>query len=305
MSNLVNEKVFIWTEAFNCGEILNPMLESFIKHNNHELNVFGSRQDLGHVKVKSPLLKFNSYGTGSNALKLENKIQDKYNQGHKGTAELWANIIMKRKERYFLHLDADTIFLADVVSELLDAVLSKGFNLAGARRPYYHRTYRKIGTDGKRLDKLPDVVATDCFIFDKSFINLHPAWYLKRKIEGRRPVRHPVIDFFDPISFEIISKGGKVLYLDSPSIGSIGPANTDSDFHLKRISFAAVGSGSNFFKNQNVKTSPGYKSFALASYSLFCQYLLDKDIGIEPLSAPEIVSKLEKLDKNTWTLDSH
>ena len=70
----------------------------------------------------------------------------------------------------------------------------------------------------------------------------------------------------------------------------------------KRISFAAVGSGLNFYKNPNVETSPGYKNFALSSYSLFAKWLLNKDIGIVPLDAPEIVRKLEKLNQKTWSI---
>jgi hypothetical protein len=41
---------------------------------------------------------------------------------------------------------------------------------------------------------------------------------------------------------------------------------------------------------------------ALSSYSLFAKWLLNKDIGIVPLDAPEIVSKLEKLNQKTWSI---
>ena len=60
---------------------------------------------------------------------------------------------------------------------------------------------------------------------------------------------------------------------------------------------------SNFYKNPNVKTSPGYKSFALSSYSLYCKWLLNKDIGIVPLDAPEIVLKLERINQKSWKLE--
>ena len=202
-----------------------------------------------------------------------------------------------------MHLDSDTIFLSDVVSELIESVKYKNYNLVGSRRPYFNRPYRKEGADGRRLDRLPDVVNTDCFIFDKKYVSLWPRWYLKRKIVGRRPLLHPVVDFFDPVSFEIISKGGSVLYIDSPNQNFKGLPNPESDFHRKRISFAAVGSGLNFYKNPDVVTSPGYKSFALSSYSLYAKWLLGKDIGITPLDAPEIVSKLEKLNAETWELE--
>lgn len=295
--------VFIWTEAFNCGEILNPMLKSYITHNEFELNIFGTNSDFDHVTVESPLLKFHYLKNDKKTFNLENKILKNYKYGHNGTAELWKYLITKRNEKYFIHLDSDTIFLADVITELIESVKLKGYSLVGSRRPYLYRSYRKSGSDGISLDKLSDVVATDCFIFDKKLIQKRPYWYLKRKIVGRRPIKHPVVDFFDPVSFEIISKGGSVLYIDSPNQGISSVTNLDSEYMQKRISFAAVGSGLNFYKNPEVVTSPGYRSFALSSYSLYAKWLLNKDIGITPLDAPEIVIKLEKLNQNTWKIE--
>ena len=50
--------VFIWTEAFNCGEILGPMLSSYLKHNNWPIHVFGTQSDLDEVSIQSELIKF-------------------------------------------------------------------------------------------------------------------------------------------------------------------------------------------------------------------------------------------------------
>lgn len=295
--------VFIWTEAFNCGEILNPMLESYLYHHKYELNVFGTTDDFNEVKISSPLLIYHDLSKNKKSIKLEKKILNGYKSGHKGTSELWAYLILNRKERYFLHIDSDTVFLGDVISDLINCVKVDQFNLAGSRRPYFHRTYRKSGRDGRELDKLPDVINTDCFIFDKTLISLKPAWILKRKIAGKRLLRHPIVDFFDPIAFEIIRRNGKICYIDSPQDGSRSRTNLESEFYAKRISFAAVGSGLNFYKNPEVKTSPGYKAFALASYSLYAKWLLNKDLTIPPIDAPEIVGKLKKLNKNNWALD--
>jgi len=303
MSINLAKDVFIWTEAFNCGEILNPMLKSYLAHNKFELNIFGTSIDFDHVTSESALLKFHYLKNDKKTFKLENKILKNYKYGHKGTAELWKYLIIRRPERYFIHLDSDTIFLGDVITELIESVKLEGYSLVGSRRPYLHRTYRKSGSDGIHLDKLPDVVATDCFIFDKKLIQKWPHWYLKRKIVGRRPIKHPVVDFFDPVSFEIIDKGGSVLYIDSPEEGSSSVTNSESEYLQKRISFAAVGSGVNFYKNPEVKTSPGYRNFALSSYSLYSKWLLNKDIGVTALDAPEIINRLEKLNQNTWKID--
>lgn len=303
MNKTLADNVFIWTEAFNCGEILNPMIASYLKHNDFTLNVFGTSEDFKEVQSSSPLLKFHDLRKNKKTTKIEKKILNSYKSGHKGTAELWSYIIRSKKERYFIHLDSDTVFLDDVITDLINSVKINENSLVGSRRPYLHRTYRKSGLDGAMLNRLPDVVNTDCFIFDKNYISLKPAWNLRRKIWGKRPLSHPVVDFFDPISFEIIKKGGKVHYIDSPNLGSQSFTNLKSDFHNKRISFAAVGSGLNFYKNPKTKTSPGYRNFALASYSLYSRWLLNKDIAISPLDDPDLIIKLKKLNQNTWKLD--
>jgi hypothetical protein len=303
MNNSSADNVFIWTEAFNCGEILNPMIASYLKHNDFILNVFGTSEDLKEVHSSSPLLKFHDLRKNKKTIKIEKKILNSYKSGHKGTAELWSYLVRSRDERYFLHLDSDTIILDDVITELITYAKVDGYSLVGSRRPYLNRTYRKSGLDGVMLNRLPDVVNTDCFVFDKELISLKPSWNLRRKIWGKRPLSHPVVDFFDPISFEIINKGGKVCYIDSPNQGTQSVTNLRSDFHNKRISFAAVGSGLNFFKNPKTKTSLGYRDFALASYSLYSKWLLNKNIDIPPLDNPDLIGKLKKLNQDTWKLD--
>ena len=50
--------IFIWTEVFNRGEILNPMLSSYIKHHSHPIHVCGSKEDFREVTIKSDLIIF-------------------------------------------------------------------------------------------------------------------------------------------------------------------------------------------------------------------------------------------------------
>lgn len=304
-SNQSMDKVFIWTEAFNCGEILTPMLSSYIKHNPYQIYVFGTKSDLEKVAIKSPqiiLASIDEMNVGGDS-KCEKEILDSYKKGHKGTSKLWSYLIKSRPEQFLLHIDADTIFLGDTTSVLVEAVTSGKFALAGSRRPYFNRPYRKSGIDGWLLDKLPDTVNTDCFAFDKNYINTFPFWNLNRKILGKRSLRNPVIDFFDPITFEIIRKKGKILYVDSPDQGNVGTVNWESFFHTSRIAFAAVGSGVNFFKNPQVKVPTGYKNFALSSYSLYSYYILGKDLGIQMHSDDKMIKKLLRLNIETWSLD--
>jgi len=297
-----NKNIFIWTEAFNCGEILNPMLKSYVKHNKLPIHVYGTKKDLEEVSVESELIILEKFSKKYIPISIEGKILKGYKNGHKGTAILWAHLIKSRAEKIFIHLDSDTIFLDDAVSELMDAILIQGFAIAGSRRAYKNRSYRKDGKDGKLLDLRPDAINTDCFAFNTQYINKRPLFWLRRKILGRRVSRLPVVDFFDPITFEIIKKGGLVKYVDSPNDGYNSYINNESKFMKSRISFAAVGSGCNFYKNGHKGIPKGYSDFALASYSLFATEFLNKNIGIPPLKSEGLETKLSKLDKENWVL---
>lgn len=294
-------EIFVWTEAYNCGELLDPFLKSYIKHNDHPVYVYGFESDLRKITFQNPLIRVidlkETYFYGQ---KIETKIQEGYKFGHLGTATLWAYLIKTRKEKYFIHLDADTIFLDNIINDFKKA-MNQGFDLAGSRRPYKKRGYRTKGIDGLMLNLRPDTVNTDCFYFNKSKINKFPLKWLIRKIQGKRTSFLPVVDFFDPITFELLAKKCKVKYFEVEN-GEVDKAS-NSDFVNKRISFAAVGSGINFYKNPTVTTSVGYRNFALASYSLYSKYLLGKSLPIAPLDAPELVKKLERLNRDTWLIE--
>ena len=294
--------IFIWTEAFNCGEILNPMLSSYIKHNSWPIHVFGSQTDLDHVTVDSNLIILEVINKKKYFQSIEKKIINGYKKGHKGTAILWEYIINSRNDKIFIHLDADTIFLDNVVQDLISAIKHEGYSIAGSRRAYKNRSYRKEGKDGIHLNLRPDCVNTDCFAFTTEFIRRYPSYWLRRKIQGKKTSLKPVVDFFDPITFEIIKKNGKIKYMDSPYDGVSSQINYQSKFMTSRISFAAVGSGCNFYKNGYEGIPSGYRDFALASYSLFAKEFLNKEIGIKPLEDQAIFEKISRLDKSKWIL---
>lgn len=299
-----NNEIFVWTEAFNCSEILDPMLDSYLTHHNHTIHVYATQNDFKKVETTSKLIKREVFSKEGIKGKIFEKILlNKFKKGHSGTAHLWAHLIRTRKEKVFLHLDADNIFVKETLNDLIDSVLKDGYSLAGSRRPYKFRVYRKNGKDADNLSLRPDVVNTDCFAFNTDYITKFPKFWLRRKINGKRISLKPVVDFFDPVSFEIISKGGKVKYMDSNEKGSSSITDFSSDFMQKRISFAAVGSGINIYKNPNIKTSEGYARFALASYSLYSKEILGVDLGIESLGDMELISKLSRLNKKTWILN--
>jgi len=224
-----------------------------------------------------------------------------FKKGHLGTARLWSNLFRSRSEEVLLHLDADTVFLGNVL-EGVHAAIEADFDVVGTRRPYQRRTYRLDGDDAKALNRLPDVVNTDLMAVRRSSIPNLFSPLLTRRIRGKRGIRHPIIDFFDPITFEIIRNGGQVYYLDSPNQGNHSVTNFESSFFEKRLVFSAVGSGFNFTVNPEVATSPSYKEFAIASYSLYSKYLLDTETGHPTLADEKLVRKLERLDRTNWIL---
>jgi hypothetical protein len=297
------KSVFIWTEAFNCVEILPPFLESFRTHHNLPIHVFTSEKEREKVPRIEGVTVSEVADNWISKLYLTSPkaVARGYKRGHLGTARVWSNIIRSRREEILVHLDADTVFLSECLSELIESI-SSGYEVAGTRRPYFNRGYRKDGPDGKKLDKHPDVLNTDIIAFQRSAIPRRLSPLLTRRIRGKRPLRYPVIDYFDPIIFEMIRAGRKIGYLDSPDSGDRGFTNPDSRIYKSRISFAAVGSGLNFYKNPEVETSPGYRAYAMASYSLYAKYLLGIDTGLQTLDNPEVENKLKQLDKSTWTL---
>ena len=298
-----NKEVFIWTEAFNCAELLDPMLNSYLAHHDFKIHVYATENDFKSVKTNSPIIvKEILSNAGIKGKIVEKILLYKFKKGHSGTAHLWSYLITTRKEKIFIHLDADNIFVNETLNEMIDSIVLEGYSLVGSRRPYRFRAYRKNGSDTKKLNSRPDVVNTDCFAFVTDRIRKFPKFWLRRKIRGRRISLKPVVDFFDPVAFEIFDKGGKIKYMDSPNNGFFSTTNAMSAFLQNRISFAAVGSGINLYKNSKVRTSEGYARFSLASYSLYSREILNTDLGIESLEDQELISKIKRLDRSTWRL---
>jgi hypothetical protein len=49
-----DKEIFIWTEAFNCGDLLPAFLNSYLMHNDHEINVYAFKSDLEKIANKQP-----------------------------------------------------------------------------------------------------------------------------------------------------------------------------------------------------------------------------------------------------------
>lgn len=303
---------FIWTEAIGCGEILPPCLESYLKHHDEKIHVFGYPEDLVNLPqsrqlIPMPIVDDAAKSENAEYLSFAKALKSAYKNGHEGTALLWAKIISNQHEEFLIHLDSDTIFLRDTISPILDN-LQNGFGIVGTRRPYKEQV-RNGNIKGHRKFQFyfyRDAINTYAFGFSRKAINEMKFEEIQKKIMNRYsnsllPRLFPVIDFFDAVTFRIAKANG-IFYLDSKDQQRSGTHDRFGKFERSMISFAAVGSGCHFYKNPQVKTSESYREFALASYSLYSEYLLDKKIGFPPLDSPYLVNLLERLDKNTWTL---
>jgi hypothetical protein len=294
--------VFIWTEAYNCGPLLDAFLDSYFKHNTQEINVFCKSSDLSTNLKKYDRVIFHNSETIPSFSKTESRILNNYLNGHKGTATLWSYLIKKRPEKYLLHLDADTIFLGEILNNLIDIIVEGNYSIVGTRRPYLMRSYRKVGLDSKLLNLRPDAVNTDYFIFDRQKLAKYNIRILERMVVGKRTSFLPIVDFFDPATFKLANYRNGIYYIDSPQDGAKANSNPLHESFTKRISFAAVGSGMNFWNHPQIDIPTGYKDFALSSYSLYSKYILGAELNYPVLKDPLIIEKLEKLDRASWTL---
>ena len=301
---MLEDEVFIWTEAFNCSEILPPFLKSFTHHHDFTIHIATSKNEFQSLPEIENVRFLPIKDTLSSKLTYTNEkaILRGFKKGHLGTARLWNQVIRNRRETFLIHLDADTVFLGDVISPLI-AALKQNFDFVGTRRPYLHRGYRTIGTDARLLDQHPDASNTDIIGMRRNAIPGRYSPLFTRWIRGKRPIRYPVVDFFDPVLFQALRKRKQVQYLDSPERGNQSIPNENSHIFTNRISFAAVGSGLNFLKNPEVTTSPGYRAYAISSYALYAKYLLDMDLGLPTLSNSNIEERLKRLNQRTWTLN--
>jgi len=296
--------VFIWTEALGCGEILQPCLNSYVAHHSVPIHVYVYDEDLKNIPDHSLIIPRVVKDSKPIDGVIRSTLVQAYKFGHRGTATLWASLISNRSEDFMIHLDSDSIFLADVVTPIINK-LQNGFGAVGTRRPYRYRQNRKLNYFSFVHHFQPDALNTHCFGFNRTKIRINEN-LLIGLIEGRARNRliqrlYPIIDFFDRVTFILRSKSD-IYYLDSKSQSRSGHHDRFGAIESSMISFAAVGSGCAYYKNPESATSESYKDFAIRSYSLYSAFLLGKKIDYPMLDSPFLVEQLQKLDKSTWKL---
>lgn len=281
MCQSASDKPYIFTEMIGCGKIAKVALESFIIHHpKTSVNLYGTPDDFKWAPSHDKFIFHD--------LSAFPEILAAFNSGHLGTATLWAKIIKESSSKFLIHFDSDVIFRAPVINQI-STILLNGNDLVGPMRNYKNNPQRIRG-----IRHLPDVTQTLCFGFNREKITDWNMDTLIKMCQGSYcPFGHNVIDFFDPISFDIIENGGKVFILNGDEYGGFDASggrknkyfqeNSLIDFGDKLAHFSAVGSGMFYYQNKsflNQSVPESYINYALEKYAVFCKIFYDEDIGI-------------------------
>lgn len=276
-------KIFIYTEVFNCGLIGKKCLETFFKyHEDLKVHVAGNFNDFKELgKFKNiEYLDFSG----------DEKLKHYYKTGgHFGTAYIFTKVLKREfgDYDYVIHFDSDVIFKSECISDIVKK-FEEGCDLVGTRRPYKKNIANKQG----QYDNMQDVVGTYFFGYNINKVSDYNFDVMQNMIVGyHNPFGFNVIDFFDPVSFDIINNNGKVHYLDFQKYGSCnedgvwensyGELNKLVDFGDNLIHFAGIGSGMNFHKNGKGNVPDSYANWAIERYAMYMELFYNKDIGVE------------------------
>ena len=270
----MNNNLFIFAIAYNCGLVMKKCLESYHKFHNDKIYIFGTKNDFNFIEYHENNILID--------ITEDKQIKNAYNKGHLGTAHIWANVITKKYDINYekiIQIDSDIVFLKECLSDIKKN-FEEGYDLIGARRSY------------KSIPNLKDVVST-------FFIGVNLEKITKRNYEDLvlmiagfyNPANHQTIDFFDPISFDILYNKGKINYLNFLDYGSCDETgnfdnenlemNTLFDYGKKIIHFAGIGSGMNFYNNGHGEVPLTYVEWAKKRYSLYLKFFYNKEIDVE------------------------
>jgi hypothetical protein len=276
----MTEDIFVFAIAYNCGKVLNKMLESFHEHHDAKIHVFGTHKDFKDA-LRHPNNEYIEVST-------DEQLKEYFKQGHLGTSYIWAKVLSGEYGNYsrVIQIDSDVIFRKECLSDITNK-FDEGYDLVGPRRPYRNN---KCGRDDIR--HLDDVVSTYFIGVNLKKISKYNFNTLHRMIVGYYcPVGNPILDFFDPVSFDIIRNDGKVFYLPFEDYGSTDEnGNSDNgftklndlfDFGNKIIHFAGIGSGMNFYYNGNGNVPATYTEWAKKRFSLYMKVFYNEDIEFE------------------------
>jgi len=269
----MNKDIFVFAIAYNCGIIVNKCLESYHKFHSKPIHIFGTKSDLEVINKHENNILID--------VSDDDTLKNLYKQGHMGTAYIWAKVINNQYGDYskVIQIDSDVVFLKECLSDITNG-FDEGYDLIGARRSY------------KSIPNLQDVVSTFFIGVNLTKIRKRNFNEMHRMCAGVfNPAKHKIIDFFDPVSFDILYNGGKIKYLDFKEYGSCDENfNFDNghpemnelyDYGDKIIHFAGIGSGMNFYNNGDGNVPKTYTLWAKKRFSLYMKLFYDENIDVE------------------------
>ena len=271
-------KIFIFTEAYNCSIILIKALESYFKYHSDKVHIFGKREDFKELK------RFKNFNIEFIDLSDDPNIEELYKDGHVGTAYIFARVISGHYGDYthVIHFDSDVIFNGECLSDIITP-FEQGFDLVGQRRPYRNN----VANNGQ-YDNVPDVVGTCFFGVNIEKISKFEFELIHRMVIGYNPSGMATIDFFDPISFDVINNGGKIKYLDHMDYGSCDEngnyqndhyfLNKEFDCGNKFLHWAGSGSGLKFHEKGHGNVPESYADWAIKRYFIYMNIFHGKEI---------------------------
>lgn len=272
---------FIFTECVNCPEICVNALISYFQFHTQPVNVFLTENDI------SILEKYNFPKDLLHIHVLDKQITNIYqSNGHLGTAIVWYNAMLMNPTSKLIHFDSDVIFKNSMIS-LVETEL-KTYDIVGGRRCYKHNANNR---DDIRY--LSDTVTTYCFGWNpdkitKDYMTPSKSNLMISMIRGfTNPLGHPILDFFDPVTFDMLHNGASIKFIDYEIIGGFSEEgsrvnhypilNKTFDFGSHIIHFSSVGSGLNFSKaislGKSISVPQSYVSYALGTLKMY-KYLL-------------------------------
>ncbi len=274
---VMENDIFIFTEAIGCELIGAEAVKSFHRFHNRKIHVFIKEGEIGKFVPHE--------NTIFHVIKPDSPIIEHYKSGHLGTAVLWVNIMQENPGKRFIHFDSDVIFRGNMVDDIVTSLMS-GADLVGPRRAYAMNCNKR---DDVR--NLPDVVQTYCFGFNSAKITTTDINVLVNHFRGY-PIerKHPVIDFFDPISFEILDNGGRIEFIDENIIGGVNKKglrlnkfpiiNSFIDAGEKIAHFSSVGSGLAFYekmtRGEPINVPQSYVSHSLFTYDMYQRVVFNR-----------------------------
>ena len=271
--------IYIFTEIINCGLIGRVSLESFHKHHDLKVHVFGTKEDfrqLGDIAdhQNNVLIDINQY--------FSSEYLESFKKGHEGTAKIFTFALLHRpgwigqyKPSLIGHFDSDVYFKRESIS-LLQYAYNDGYALSGSRR-----CFKNNPSGIADLDNYADTISTYFMGIDTRYIPNAATVDLKmyeRMVQGVQAFGNtPTLDFFDPISHSIIEAGGKVKYLSPNLIGGQDEngkkineykSNLHFDCGKNLVHFGGVGSGLSVLTGKSAPEK-SYADWAVGRWDLF------------------------------------